>query len=308
MVQAPRLKIVVLTGPTAIGKSSLAVSIAKKINAEIISADSMQIYCGMDIGTGKVTDAEMEGIKHHLLSFVEPNAEYSVGEYVKDAAAVMADIARRGKVPLIVGGSGLYINALLNGHNFAATPKNQSLRDELKKKLAENGNEYLHEYLSKIDPVSAEKISVNDTRRVIRAIEIFYETNDTKTNRAVSAPIKPYNALTIILEEDRETLYRKINARVDEMLSIGWVDEVKVLGLPSDVQSMQAIGYKEISEFLRGDLDYDSMCEKIKMNTRRYAKRQVTYFKHMPVENKCFYPVSETDKIIKAVENFVFSA
>jgi len=310
-------KVICLLGPTAIGKSDLAIDLAKAFGFEIIGADSMQIYRGLDVGTGKVTKEQAGEIAHHMIDILDPSDEYSAGQFVKDAGILIKQIAKRkGQsalvfddktereksgfdkeadkkglgVPLIVGGTGLYVQALLSGHDFAQAPKDTQLRQKLTEILKQNGAEHLHNLLKECDEVSAQKIFPNDTKRVIRALEVYYsmgkklsDLNQINRQNATSE----YDYLCIVLQQDRQILYERINKRVDKMVENGLIKEVQNLFekyQDKPYQFCQAIGYKELFEHLRGNCTLLEAIENIKRNSRRYAKRQITFFKHMPID------------------------
>lgn len=295
-------KILIISGATATGKSDLAVKCALKFGGEIVSCDSMQIYKGMDIGTGKISQVEMRGIPHSMLDIVRPNEEYSVGKYAKDATKHIDDIIARGKLPILVGGTGLYINGILSGWNFAETVANEEVRDRLNKEAEEKGAEYLHEKLASVDPESAEKINIKDKKRIVRALEIFELTGKKKSEAAVSSDC-PYDYLFIILDVQRDELYERINNRVDRMLESGLVEEVDELYQYKDFNSMQAIGYKEIIRYLDGEISLTEAVEQVKQGSRRYAKRQITYFKGMKAEKTWVSP-ENVQEIFALVERF----
>jgi len=277
-------RLVVLIGPTAVGKTKLSIELAKKLNGEIISGDSMQIYKGMNIGTAKIKEHEMEGIPHHLIDLKNPSEEFSVAEFQKLARKAIASITKRGKMPMIVGGTGLYIQAVLyDDYQFSDIQSDPEIRKELENFLHEHGNLALYERLQEIDPDSAERIHPNNARRVIRALEIFY-----KTGKKMSEHIKTheanerYHTAIIGLTMDRDVLYQRIDKRVDEMIEEGLIEEAKSLydsGVRG-VQSAQAIGYKELYDFFDGKASLAEAIETLKKNTRRYAKRQLTWFRN----------------------------
>ena len=276
-------KLLILTGPTAIGKSDAAVEYALKTGCNVISADSMQVYRGLDIGTGKITKQEMRGVKHYMIDVADPDEDYSVGRYVSEAEKI---IGLQELPPIICGGTGLYVTSLVLGSDFGGVGKDEAIRNKWKDILSEKGKQYVYEFLERIDPVSAEKISVNDTKRVIRAIEI-YEMTGVPKSKLVSENNSKYDAKTVILyDDDRDALYKRINARVDKMFASGLIEEVESLIKYEDCGSMQAIGYKETIEFLKGKISKEEAIEKVKQNSRNYAKRQITYFKGMKIENK----------------------
>ena len=279
-------KIIVICGPTASGKTSLGVELAKRINGEIISADSMQVYKEMNIGTAKVTLDEMQGIPHHLIDFVNPSEEYNVSMYRDDALKKIEEIFQRGKTPIIVGGTGLYIDTLINGIEFSEIETDEEYRKQLEKLINEdeNGKEILFEELRKIDEESANKIDKNNIRRVIRALEIYKVTGKTKSQiDRESVKGTEYNFIVFGINLDREELYERINKRVDVMIVDGLIDEVKNVCSKYELSktALQALGYKEVIEYFNNEISYDEMVEKIKRESRRYAKRQMTWFRHI---------------------------
>lgn len=302
MVQTDSLKphIVIITGPTASGKSAIAVQTAEKFSGEIISCDSMQIYRGMNIGTGKITEPEKRGITHHLIDIVDPGENFSVSMYKERAEAAISQILAKGKLPVITGGTGLYINALIYGLNFAETPASEEIRNELKNIAAEKGSRFLYDQLVKADAESAEKISPNDVRRIIRALEIYRITGKPKSRQATHSSSCPYDVTIFVLTRDRAELYEKINSRVDKMISDGLVDEVRALYRYKQAQSMQAIGYKEILDYIDGKIPLNDAVSQIKQNTRRYAKRQITFFKKLP---DAIFTNPDFENISKIIEN-----
>ncbi|HHW90215.1 MAG TPA: tRNA (adenosine(37)-N6)-dimethylallyltransferase MiaA [Clostridiales bacterium] len=280
MVQKNSL--IVIGGPTAVGKSALGLELAKKHDGEIVSADSMQIYRGMDIGTAKPTLDERKAVKHHMIDILDINDEYSAEQYKDDADIVIIDILKRNKLPIVLGGTGFYIKALLFEHNFGYAPKNQEIRDKYNNILNKFGKEYLHDLLKQKDFESAKKIHPNDTKKVIRALEIFEVSGQKKSTLAQKEQKKRYNFKMFILCCDRAKLYERINKRAEEMIKNGLIDEVKTLiknGANINSQAMQGIGYKETVEYLKNQITKYELIELIKMRTRNYAKRQITYFK-----------------------------
>lgn len=279
-----KIKIITVEGPTASGKTSLGIEIALKYGGEIVSADSMQIYKHMDIGSAKPTAEELAAVPHHMISITEPTVNYSLSDYVTEARKAIADIHERGKIPVIVGGTGLYINTLINNINLSEETPNSDLRHELERYAEEQGNEALHMRLEKIDPEAARNIHMNNVKRVIRAIEIYENTGITMTEqiRRSKSAGKIYEAHEYGVRYEREVLYDRINRRVDMMLESGLVGEVKAclkLGCTRDNTSMQGIGYKEVIDYLEDKCDFDTMTDRIKQESRRYAKRQITWFK-----------------------------
>lgn len=275
-------KVIVIVGPTASGKTSASIELAKKINGEIISADSMQIYKEMNIGTAKPTLDERDGVEHYMFDVVAPNEKYNVTKYTEEALKCIETILAKRKVPIIVGGTGLYISTLINGIEFCEVGEDTNYRTEMMNLAQEKGNEYLHNMLRNIDEEAAEAIEMNNVRRVIRALEIYKITGKTKTQLdKESRKEPPYQYLVYGIETDREKLYDRINARVDKMLEEGLINEVESLLNKYTFSStaIQGLGYKEVKEYLDNEITYEEMIEKLKMETRRYAKRQLTWFK-----------------------------
>lgn len=278
-------ELLVISGPTASGKTALAVALAKKYNGEVVSADSMQIYRRMDIGTAKPTPEEMEGIPHHMIDVVDPAEDFSVARYVDMAAGCVDDILARGKLPILAGGTGLYIDSLLSGRTFSAFSPESPLRGELEDRMAAQGGEALLEELAKVDPESAQRLHPNDEKRIIRALEVYLSTGKTITqHNAETMAIPPrYNALTLTLSfERREDMWARIDKRVDVMMEQGLVEEIRALlasGVPHRCTAMQAIGYKEMVDAVLHNGDVTAAAEEIKLRSRQYAKRQLTWFK-----------------------------
>lgn len=272
-----------LIGPTAVGKTKLSIELAKKYNGEIISGDSMQIYKEMDIGTAKITNSEMEGIPHHLIDIKEPDEGFSVAEFQELVRGEISEITARGKLPIIVGGTGLYIQSVIYDYQFSDAPSDESVRKELEARAAIEGNESLHLELRQVDPISADKIHPNNIRRVIRALEVYHCTGKTISEyQDKQDPELMYETVIIGLTMEREILYERINKRVDLMIEEGLLSEVEKLynrGL-KDCQSIQAIGYKEIYEFFENRITLERAIEQLKQNSRRYAKRQLTWFRN----------------------------
>ena len=276
-------KVLFIVGPTAVGKSKLAIELAKKLNGEIISADSMQVYIGMDIGTAKPTREELEEIPHHLINLIAPDKSWSVSDFVNNAKDLIGNIAGKGKLPIIVGGTGLYLNALIEGYSFPEIKKDIEVRKRLEGESKQFGSLHLYERLKKIDPETAANIHYNDTKRIIRALEVYELTgkpmSELRTKDEENIQFKP---VIIGLNMDRHQLYKRIEARIDEMLAKGLIDEVKSLiaeGYDRKLTSMQAIGYKEVAEHLHGKYTYDELVNILKQNTRNFAKRQITWFR-----------------------------
>lgn len=271
-------KVIFILGPTAVGKTFFSVKLAKEIGAEIISADSVQIYKGLNIGSAKATEKEMEGVVHYAIDILDPWQEFSVFEFVEYTKQKIDEIIAKGKIPIVVGGTGLYVKALTLGYNFGGTNKNEKLRSDLEKLAEEKGNDYLFEMLKSKDQKMAENTDKFNTVRLIRALEIALSNGEKKTK---TVEIEP---LIFALNRDRALLYDSINKRVDNMLKNGLVDEVKKLkqlGLTAKNQSMKAIGYKEVLAYIDGEIDYDKMVEVLKQHSRNYAKRQLTFLRGM---------------------------
>ncbi|MEL4024521.1 tRNA (adenosine(37)-N6)-dimethylallyltransferase MiaA [Lysinibacillus endophyticus] len=277
------IEVVAIVGPTASGKTALSIKMAKEFNGEIINGDSMQIYKGLDIGTAKVTKEEMEGIPHHLLDFKEPTESFSVAEYQTLVRAKIREIQQRNKLPIIVGGTGLYVQAVLYDFQFTKEDVDEEARKKYYDELAKIGPEAMHERLAKLDPETASTIHPNNTRRVIRALELVELHGVSKATEELNRGNVPlYNHLIIGMDMDREKLYERINLRVDLMMEKGLLQEVKSLWDRNirNVQSVQAIGYKELYAYFDGLLSLEDAIEQLKQNSRRYAKRQLTYFRN----------------------------
>ena len=276
--------LIVLTGPTAVGKTSLSISLAKAVNGEIISADSMQVYKGMDIGSAKIRKEEMQGVTHYLVDILEPEEEFHIVKFQELAKAAMEEIYAKGKIPILVGGTGFYIQALLYDINFDNVNEESEYRKYLKDIADKEGNEVLHGMLAKVDEKSAKDIHPNNVKRVIRALEYFHQTGKkiSEHNEEQSQNVSPYNFVYFVLNDDRKLLYERIDRRVDEMFEEGLEQEVKRLidsGLTRENISMQGIGYKEMFDYFDGMYDIDTAKELIKQDTRHFAKRQLTWFR-----------------------------
>ena len=278
-----KTKVVVICGPTASGKTALSIELAKTINGEIISADSMQIYKDMNIGTAKPTEEEMQGIKHYLLDFVSPDERYSVAQYKNDAKKAIKEILQKEKIPIIVGGTGLYVDSLIYEIEYNDIKLDENYRKELEKIADEKGLKTLYNMAMQIDPKAMEKISKNDKKRIMRVLEIYKATGKTKTQQEIESRQKPveYDYKVFAINWDREKLYQRINTRVDIMIEQGLIEEVKNILNKYDTfpTAMQGLGYKEVVDYLNGIYTKEEMIEKIKMETRRYAKRQLTWFR-----------------------------
>lgn len=276
--------LVILLGPTAVGKTSSSIELAKELKGEIISCDSMQIYKHMDIGSAKVREEEKQGIPHHLVDMVEIDEEFSVADYKKNAEDHIREINLKGKVPIVTGGTGLYINSLVYDLNFTEVAANELLREELEDFAEIEGNKALHNKLKEIDPESSNRIHPNDVKRVIRAIEIYKETGRTMTeyNKNFRSPVSRYNLAMVGLNMDRQVLYERINKRVDLMIEEGLLEEVKSIldmGYDRDLVALQGIGYKELIMGLLGEISMEESIDLIKQKSRNYAKRQLTWFR-----------------------------
>ena len=289
--------LIILTGPTAVGKTALSIGLAKAVNGEIISADSMQVYRKMNIGTAKIEPSEMQGVRHHLIDILDPGEEFNVVLFKKYALDAMEDIYSRGKIPVIVGGTGFYIQALLYDIDFEDNDNDMSYREELQRLAAEKGNSYIHDMLFKVDSESAEKIHENNVKRVIRALEFYRKTGMkiSEHNETEAQKESPYNFEYFVLNDDRSKLYDRIDRRIDIMLEQGLIDEVRQLfseGYSRDLVSMQGLGYKEIIDYIQGRCSLDEAVYTLKRDTRHFAKRQITWFKrekHVTWVNKNEY-------------------
>lgn len=279
-------KIVCVVGPTASGKTRFAIDYAKEHNGEIVSCDSMQIYKYMDIGTAKATEAERAEVRHHMIDFLEPDISYSVADFVKDAIVCIDDILSRDRLPVLCGGTGLYVDSIINNVSFSEEEKDDEYREELKEIERTKGKDFLYEMLKKADEEEARKVHPNNVKRVMRALEICKTRGMTKTESdRLSLGEKRYDAKIYGLSVEREVLYDRINKRVDKMIEDGLLEEVKKLlsmGIKKEATSMQAIGYKELVRHLEGELSYDEAIELIKRESRHYAKRQMTWFRRNP--------------------------
>lgn len=276
--------LIILTGPTAVGKTSLSVELAKAVKGEIVSADSMQVYKCMDIGTAKISPEEMGDVPHHLISAIEPDEDFSVVKYQKYAKMHIQNIHERNKIPILVGGTGFYIQSVLYDIDFEESNSDTSYRNQLQEMAETKGSDYLHELLTKVDKVSSEAIHPNNTKRIIRALEYMKQTGEPISihNEHQRKKESPYNYKYFVLNKDREKLYNSINNRVDIMIDKGLVDEVKQLldlGYDKNLVSMQGLGYKEIIQYLDGECSIQEAIDILKRDTRHYAKRQLTWFR-----------------------------
>lgn len=297
-------KIIIIAGPTGVGKTALSIEVAKKYNGEVVSADSIQIYKGLDIGSAKVTKEEADGIVHHLIDIISPESEYSAGDYAKDAEKAISEIAKKGKIPIVVGGTGMYITSLLFEPGVTCG-KDEKYRKELEELGEKYGSPYLHKMLEKVDPESAKLIHENHQTRIIRALEIFHVSGKKKSEQK-SSVLPKYDYLLFGLTADREILYDRINKRVDKMLDNGLLSEVQGLinsGITDKNQCMQGIGYKETYNYLTGKTNKEEFITKLKQASRNYAKRQITYFKKVP--GIVWKTYQEKDQIFEMIDSFL---
>ena len=276
-------KVIVICGPTASGKTALSIELAKQLNTEIVSADSMQIYKDMNIGSAKPTLQEMQGIKHYMLDFVSPDERYSVADYKKQATICIEEILKKGKIPIAVGGTGLYIDSLIYNIEYDEIEYDEKYRKELEEIAKNEGLDVLYDRAKEIDPEAIKSISKNDKKRIIRILEIYKATGKTKTEQEILSRKNevPYDYKVFAINMDRQVLYDRINKRVDIMVEQGLIEEVKMISekYKKYPTAMQALGYKEIKQYLDGNLTKEEAIEKIKQETRRYAKRQLTWFR-----------------------------
>jgi tRNA dimethylallyltransferase len=301
-------KLLVIGGPTAVGKTDLSIKLAKRLNGEIISADSMQIYKYMDIGSAKVTKDEMDGINHYIIDVIKPDVPFSVADFKTHGDKALNDIISKGKLPIISGGTGLYINSLTCNMTFTEAEKDEQYRNHLENLAVEKGNEYIHEMLKECDPISYKEIHYNNRKRVIRALEVFKLTNKpfSSYNAGDDFYNSDYDVQYYVLTMDREKLYERINKRVDIMMDRGLLDEcikLKEMGYTSDIQSMQGIGYKEVLYYLEGKISLEYAINMIKQGSRNYAKRQLTWFRR---DKRCVFMDKDNmtdDEILEKIIN-----
>lgn len=301
-------KLLVLGGPTAVGKTELSIKLAKELNGEIISADSMQIYKYMDIGSAKVTEQEMDGIKHHLIDVIEPNVPFSVADFKEYGEIALKNILSQNKFPIIAGGTGLYINSLTCNMTFTEAEKDEEYRLYLEKLSEEKGNDFVHEMLKEIDPISYKEIHANNRKRVIRALEVYKLTKKpfSAFNAGEDFYKSDYDVYYYVLTMNRDKLYERINKRVDIMIEKGLLEEcikLREMGYTSDMQSMQGIGYKEILYYLENKISFEDAVNMIKQGSRNYAKRQLTWFRR---DKRCIFldkDVMSEDEILHKVLN-----
>ena len=292
-------KVIVITGPTAVGKTKLSIEIAKRLQTDIINGDAYQIYQKMNIGTAKPTDDEKQGVTHHYMDFLDSSKTYSIAEFQKGVRECIDDLTSKNKVPLIVGGSGLYIDSVIKNYQFLEEKRSneQSKYDSLT-------NEELHQVLANLDPDKASEIHPNNRKRVLRAIELI-SSNVDNTSRSKKNELV-YDALIIFLNDNRESLYDRINKRVDKMLADGLIEEVKNIGINNySMTSKVAIGYKEVIQYLNNEIDYNEMVELIKKNSRHYAKRQYTWFKNQDNCQVVNINLEDFNKTIDEVYNLI---
>ncbi|SNR88041.1 tRNA dimethylallyltransferase [Anaerovirgula multivorans] len=300
-------KLLIIAGPTAVGKTDTSIELARRLNGEIISADSMQIYKYMDIGTAKPAPEEMKGVPHHLIDIIDPDQEYSVAVFQKEARKLITEINHKHRLPIVVGGTGLYVNSIIYDMDFTSTVSNWDLRNQLQEEALEYGNEYIHNKLKAIDPQAAERIHKNNVKRVIRAIEVFNESGDSIGDFHKDVKFNnEYDLVLIGLTRDRQELYERVNQRVDIMMNNGLIEEVKSLidlGYSEDLVAFKGLGYKEIISHLKGEYSLIEAIEILKRDTRRYAKRQLTWFKRL--EKMKWYNLSEYTSNEKLIDNIM---
>lgn len=298
-------KILIIAGPTAVGKTSNSIKLAKKLNGEIVSADSMQIYCGLDIGTAKPTKEEMDGIPHHMIDICHPSEKFSVAQYVKMADDIIQRIISNGKLPIIVGGTGLYIDNLIYNNDFGSFTVDLSIREKLNERVASEGIQSLFNELMVIDPEYGGKLHINDVKRIVHALEIYYSSGKTQTQLIAESRLVPpkYDSLYAVLDcSSRDILYERINKRVDVMLQFGLLEESQWVvdsEWYKNSTASQAIGYKEFEGYFNGDVSLNEAVDLLKQHSRNYAKRQLTWFRHR--ENTKFYCVDEASDVAESI-------
>ena len=301
MEQTNKRPLVILTGPTAVGKTAASIGLAKAIGGEIISADSMQVYKEMDIGSAKIRPEEMDGVPHHLVDVLDPSEDFNVVLFQQMAKEAMEGIYQRGHIPIVVGGTGFYIQALLYDIDFTENNADTAYREELEALAKTQGAEYLHEMLEKVDPESAEQIHFHNVKRVIRALEYYEQTGEkiSAHNEAERAKISPYHFFYYVLNTDRTVLYERIEKRIDEMMEEGLVEEVRQLqamGCRRDSVAMQGLGYKEILAYLNGEMSLETAVNILKRDTRHFAKRQLTWFRRERDVRFLYLPEFDNDR------------
>lgn len=296
-------KLIVVLGPTAVGKTALAIALAKRFRTEVISGDSMLVYRHMDIGTAKPDANEQDGVVHHLIDIIEPSESFDVTAFLEAARRKIRDLNERGCVPILAGGTGLYIKALLEGYQFNVTPQNEAFRQEMERLIEERGAEELHRRLAQVQPETAARLHPNDTRRVIRALEVATFGGETVSQDKVDGQARLYDVAVIGLTSERSLLYERINQRVDRMMEMGLLGEVQSLlasGVSPDAQSMKGIGYKELVAYLNGVCTLEEAVDAIKKGTRHFAKRQFTWYRKMPYID--WYDVQSKEDLIRIEE------
>jgi len=296
-------RLIVIIGPTAVGKTKISIDLAKKLDTQIISGDSMLVYRGMDIGTAKPDIVEREGIVHHLIDILDPQQEFNVVDFQQYAQKCITQINNDNRIPILAGGTGLYVRALLEGYQFNQAPSDEKLRQKLTGMAEQYGNQYVHTMLQQVQPVTAARLHPNDQRRVIRALEVYYLSGETISQDKAATNELLYDVVVIGLTMERASLYERINRRVDQMLEQGLVTEVSELlqqGVPSNCQAMQGIGYKEIVEYLLAGQELVTTVDRLKQATRNFAKRQLTFYRRMPYIT--WYNVDDFDNYNNLVE------
>lgn len=296
-------KLIVIIGPTAVGKTKISIDLAKKLDTQIISGDSMLVYRGMDIGTAKPDIVEREGIVHHLIDILDPQQEFNVVDFQQYAQKCITQINNDNRIPILAGGTGLYVRALLEGYQFNPAPSDEKLRQKLTGMAEQYGNQYVHTMLQQVQPVTAARLHPNDQRRVIRALEVYYLSGETISQNKAATNELLYDVVVIGLTMERTSLYERINRRVDQMLEQGLVTEVSELlqqGVPPNCQAMQGIGYKEIVEYLLAGQELVTTVDRLKQATRNFAKRQLTFYRRMPYIT--WYNVDDFDNYNNLVE------
>ncbi len=299
------MKLLVVCGATASGKTALAVECAKRVNGEIISCDALLVYRGLNIGTAKPSEEERGGIPHYMIDVADPKESFSVSDFERLALPIVEEIAKRGKTPILCGGTGFYMNALLYARSFGSAPADAGIRARYERMAKDFGKMALFRRLEEVDPESAQLLHPNDTKRIIRALEIYEQTGRKKSEQN-DADIPRFDFTAVSFDYPREELYRRIRARVDEMMSRGLVEEVKSLlesGIPENAQCMQGIGYKEVVEGLKNGDSHSTMRDIIELNTRHYAKRQLTFFKRMKNLTWVAPSINAAEEVIKLYEN-----
>ncbi len=280
-----RPKLLVLVGPTAVGKTALSLALAERFNCEIISGDSMQVYRGMDIGTAKASQEERQAVPHHLIDILEPEESFSVSDFQALTRGTIHEVQERGRLPFLVGGTGLYVESVCYNYEFSEAESDEAFRSEMHHRAEQEGNDALHQELAAVDPVTAAKLHPNDVRRVIRALEVYKLTGQTMSDQLSRQNKRPHYDLCLIgLTMDRAILYNRIEERVDQMMREGLLDEVKRLiqrGLPMHSVALQALGYKEFLDYFGGNCSLEDAIARLKQDTRRFAKRQLSWFRHM---------------------------